>query len=215
MIRVLGRATSTNVQAVMWALAELGLPNERFDIGGAFGGTDTSEFRQKNPMGLVPVLQDGGLVMFESAAIVRYLAAQYGDSTFWPSSPAVRAPLDVWAEWAKTSMYPVIIQELFFPLVRLDPALLTPESEAAAATKMLPLATSLAARIGSGPWIGGEAFSYADIICGHLLYRYFELPFERADLPALSNYYDRLQSRPAFRKHVMVSYESLRFKKAC
>ena len=47
-----GRATSSNVQTVTWAAAELGLEFDRLDVGGAFGGTDTAEYRALNPMGL-------------------------------------------------------------------------------------------------------------------------------------------------------------------
>ena len=59
MITVYGRATSSNVQAVMWGIAELGLACERLDYGHVYGGTDTPEFRAMNPNGLVPVLRDG------------------------------------------------------------------------------------------------------------------------------------------------------------
>ena len=68
----------------------------------------------------------------------------------------------------------------------------------------------LADRIGDGPWLAGEAFTFADIACGHILHRYFTLNWERPSLPALAAYYERLQSRPAYRRHAMMSYESLR-----
>ena len=79
MATIYGRATSSNVQAVMWGAAELGLAPERLDYGHVFGGTDTPEFRAMSPHGLVPVLKDGDLVVWESCAILRYLAAAYGD----------------------------------------------------------------------------------------------------------------------------------------
>ena len=88
---VYGRATSSNVQAVMWGAAELGLTPKRLDYGFNFGGTDSVEFRTLSPHGLVPVLKDGDTVIWESCAILRYLAAQYGDGgAFWPSDPAER-----------------------------------------------------------------------------------------------------------------------------
>ena len=106
MITVWGRATSVNVQAVMWALAELGIACERIDVGGAFGGLDTPEFRAMNPNGRIPVLRDRDVFLWESAAIVRYLGAQYGSGGFWPADPLSRAKLDKWAEWMKTSFGP-------------------------------------------------------------------------------------------------------------
>ena len=60
MITIWGRTTSSNVQTVMWAIAELGLEHERIDAGGPFGGLDTPEFAAMNPNRLVPVLRDGG-----------------------------------------------------------------------------------------------------------------------------------------------------------
>ena len=212
-ITVWGRATSSNVQSVMWCAAELGLEFTRHDVGHTYGGTDTAEFLAMNPMGLVPAMQDGAVTLFESAAIVRYLAARYGDADFWPK-PEQRGPLDTWAEWVKTSFGPAFLHGLFYPLVRRDPALLTPEILRSGEEEAATLAGMLAARIGPGPWIGGDRFTWADIMAGHLLYRYYNLPFQRAELPALDAYYARLCTRPAFREHVMVSYEPLRFKGA-
>ena len=212
MIRVYGRATSSNVQSVMWCAAELGLEVERLDYGFGHGGTDSPEFLNMNPNGKVPVLTDGDLVLFESAAIVRYLAARYGRGTLWPEDPAQRAGLDVWAEWIKTSFGPAILHGLFYPLVRRDPALLTPDVLRSGEEEMAVLAGMLDTRLGQGPWLGGDAFTWADIMAGHLLYRYFELPFARADLPALRACYDRLLERPAYRTHVCVSWEPLRYR---
>src|SRR5688500_16549546 len=121
MIKVWGRATSVNVQAVMWALAELGIACERIDVGGAFGGLDTPEFRAMNPNGRIPVLRDGDAFLWESAAIVRYLGAQYGSASFWPADPLSRAKLDKWAEWMKTSFGPELLTGVFWPLVGTRP----------------------------------------------------------------------------------------------
>ncbi len=59
MLKVWGRKTSSNVQAVMWCIGELGLSYRRHDIGHRFGGTDTDAFGALNPNRTVPVLQDG------------------------------------------------------------------------------------------------------------------------------------------------------------
>ncbi len=59
-------------------------------------------------------------------------------------------------------------------------------------------------------WLAGPEMSLADISFGTQLFRYFTVPFDRSGLPALRAYYNRLCTRPAYAKHVMVSYESLR-----
>ena len=87
MLTIWGRNTSSNVQTVMWAVAELGLEHERVDWGGAFGGNDAPDYRAMNPNGLIPVMRDGDTVLWESPVIVRYLGARYGDEAFWPSDP--------------------------------------------------------------------------------------------------------------------------------
>src|SRR3546814_17643549 len=76
---------------VLWACDEMGVPYEREDIGGPFGGNDTPEYRAKNPMGLVPTLDHDGFVLWESQAIVRYLAVLYGQGTPWPEDPRQRS----------------------------------------------------------------------------------------------------------------------------
>lgn len=214
MITVYGRATSSNVQTVMWAIAELGLAHERLDIGGAYGGNDTPEYRAMNPNGLVPTIRDGDLVMWESAAITRYLGARYGTETFWPTDPAERARLDMWAEWTKTTFYPVLISQIFVSLVRTPAKVRDMAALGRAADTMKGLAKMLDTRLARGPFLGGDELSFADIIVGHLLYRYHTLDFERADAPALAVYYDRLTARPAYQQHVMVSYAPLRHPEA-
>lgn len=210
MLTVWGRRDSSNVQAVMWTIGELGLPVHRIDAGHRFGGTKTPEFLAMNPNGLVPVLRDGdGAPMFESAAIIRYLAARYGSAPFWPDDPVARAPVDQWAEWARLNVAVPFTQQVFTPLVR------TPSAErdtAAVARFMAGFPRTLAiaeARLAAQPWLAGDDFTVADIQCGYMLYRYFTLPIDRPDLPALQRYYERLQARPAFAEHVMVSYAAL------
>ncbi|MGY6708710.1 MAG: glutathione S-transferase family protein [Rhizobiaceae bacterium] len=212
MITVYGRATSMNVQYVMWALAELELAHERLDYGGAFGRTDTDDYGRMNPNRLVPTLVDGDLTLWESAAIVRYLGARYGDETFWPADPAARAPLDMWAEWIKTAFSHVLLMDLFVPLVRVREADRDPAAVASGAERIRPLARMLNDRLADAPLLGGERLSFADIIVGTPLYRYYTMEFERAPTPHLDAYYARLKERQAFRDHVMVSYESLRAK---
>src|ERR1700712_2283104 len=69
---VWGRNTSSNVMKVLWGLGELGLAFERIDVGGAFGKTDTAEYRAMNPNGVVPTLQEDDFTLWESNAILRY-----------------------------------------------------------------------------------------------------------------------------------------------
>ena len=66
------------------------------------------------------------------------------------------------------------------------------------------------ARLADQAFLVGDDFTLADIQFGHVLFRYFDVDIDRADMPGLAGYYERLCARPAFREHVMVSYEELR-----
>ncbi len=92
MLKVWGRRSSANVQKVLWLVGELDLPYTHSPAGGDFGGLDDPAFRALNPHGKVPVIEDGGVVVWEIHAILRYLAAAYGADRFWSPDPAVRAP---------------------------------------------------------------------------------------------------------------------------
>lgn len=214
MITVYGRNTSVNVQAVMWAIAELGLEHERLDYGAAFGKTDTAEYRALNPHGLVPTIDDGGTVVWESAAIIRYLACKHGDEHFWPRDPGERARLDMWAEWMRSTIYPDFISTLFIQLVRTAKTARNMAAVAAAEARLKQAMPIFDARIGGGPWLNGEAFSFADIGCGVMLHRYFTLAHDAPEVPHVEAYYRRLMDRPAYEKHVAVSFEALRHPEA-
>ncbi len=211
MLTVWGRKTSSNVQALMWSIGELGLPYRRIDAGHRFGGTDTPAFRAMNPNGTVPVLRDGdGEPLWETGAVLRYLAARYADDRFWPADPARRAQVDKWAEWAKINIAMGFTAPVFWRVVRTAPRDRDPAAIAAALGALRPSLAIAEAQLARHACLAGEDFSLADIQFGHVLYRYFDIAIERADLPALRRYYDALAERPAFREHIMVSYEELR-----
>ena len=210
MLKVHGRTTSSNVQAVMWAISEIGVDHVRLDVGGAFGGNRTAEFLAKNPMGRVPVIEDNGLTLFESQAILRYLGARDEARWLWPDDPAKRAVADQWMEWSKVNVAPVVIYKVFWQMVRTSAADRDHARIAEGEAELKELMGIAEAQIARHGWIAGPEMTLADISFGTLLYRYFTVPFERADLPAVAEYYARLTTRPAYAEHVMVSYESLR-----
>src|SRR4051812_10399803 len=106
MIRLWGRATSSNVMKVIWLLEELALPYERVDVGGVFGGTETAAYRAKQPLGLVPALEeDGGFTLFESNAILRYICNAHAPGTsLYPVEPRPRGRVEQWMEFQQTAL---------------------------------------------------------------------------------------------------------------
>jgi hypothetical protein len=123
MLTVWGRKTSSNVQALMWCIGELSLPYERRDAGHRYGGTDTPSFLAMNPNGTVPVLRDGeGEPIWETGAILRYLAGRYGAASFWPNEGCARARVDQWAEWSKINITLGFTVPIFWRVIRTAPA---------------------------------------------------------------------------------------------
>lgn len=211
MLTVWGRRTSSNVQAVMWCIGELDLEYERIDVGHRFGGNDTEQFLAMNPNGLVPVVRDGdGPALWESGAILRYLSSAYGGGAFWPADLMARAEVDRWAEWAKVSVGTTFTVPIFWAVARsmhADRDWTKIRGSVAKFEERLEIAEAV---LSKRDYLAGEAFSLADIQLGHMLYRYYDLEIERGAFPALAQYYARLVERPAYREHVMVSYEDLR-----
>lgn len=211
MLTVWGRKSSSNVQALMWCIGELGLAYERIDAGFIYGVNDTPEFLTMNPNGTVPVLRDGGgEPLWETGAILRYLAAQYGDDTFWPKEAQRRAQIDKWAEWAKVSVASSFTGPIFWRVVRTAPALRDEQAIAAALTALGTKLDIAETQLERHRFLAGDDLTLADIQFGHLLYRYFDIDIPRPGHPRLQRYYENLTERPAFKEHVMVSYEELR-----
>lgn len=211
MLTIWGRKTSSNVQALMWCIGELGLAYERHDAGHRYGGTDTPEFLAMNPNGTVPVLRDGdGEPLWETGAILRYLATRYGAAPFWPEDGLARARIDKWAEWAKINVAMGFTAPIFWKVVRTAPADQDPRAIRQAVAKLDKILDIAEAQLSRGAFLVGDTLTLADIQLGHVLFRYFDIPIPRPARPALRRYYDALTTRPAFREHVMVSYEELR-----
>lgn len=211
MLTIWGRKTSSNVQALMWCVGELGLDYLRFDVGHRYGGTDGEAFYQLNPNRTVPVLQDGdNPPLWEMGAILRYLASRYANEAFWPGDLLARTEVDRWAEWSKQNIALGFTAPVFWRVVRTPAAERDPQAIAAAVTTLEQKLAIAEARLAGSRYLVGDTFTLADIQFGHVLYRYFAIDITRRPLPHLAAYYARLTARPAFRQHVMVSYDELK-----
>lgn len=202
MLKVWGRANSSNVKKVLWCADELGLEVERIDAGGEFGIVDDPDYRALNPNGLVPCLQDGALVLWESNAIVRYLMAQYGEEPLAAHDPARRAEADKWMDWA-TSTFAAPFRDVFWNTVRLSPD----QRDNAIRDRGIGECTRLLSRVdyvlADQPWLSGESLGMGDIPLGCMMYAWFEMPIERQALVHLERWYQRLTERAAFQRQVM------------
>jgi len=203
MIEVWGRRSSSNVQKVIWALDELGLEFKRHTVGGGFGGTHDPSYLKMNPNALVPVLRDGDITMFESNAIVRYLAARYGEGGLRPTAPRALAAAEQWMDWQQLNVVPHI-SAIFWNLVRVPADQRNDKAIAQANAKLKEVLAIADATLGSSAWFAGDQFSFGDIVLGVLYWRYSRMDCERPDTPNIRRWFEALQQRPAYRKWVMV-----------
>ena len=195
MIRLLGRATSGNVQKVLFLLEEMGLPYQREDYGRQFNNTG-GDYLKLNPTGKVPTIVDGETVIWESNTILRYLAAKNG-SALYPSDPGRRTEVERWMDWLLASLntpYVAIFKE----------AKKAPGERAASwaadANELTANLQLLDAHLARQPYLAGKELSIADIALGPIVARCLDFPIERPDLPNLKSWRERIAARPAFKK---------------
>jgi len=201
MLKVWGRKTSSNVQKVMWAIGELGLEHERVDIGGPFGRNKEPAYLAINPNGLVPTLEDGDLIIWESNTIVRYLAGRHGAGSLEPADPGTRARASQWMDWQLTVVAPAIFGA-FWGLIRTPPEKRDAAAIAASQAKTTDTMKIFDAALAKSAFAAGDAFSIGDIPLGIMVYRYWQLVPDRPKLPNLERWYRAIESRKAFKDHV-------------
>jgi len=202
MLKIWGRRNSSNVRKVMWCAEEIGLPYESIEVGGSFGGTQSAEYQAMNPNGLVPVIEDHGLTVWESNAIVRYLSARYALGTLYLEDPVARVQGEKWMDWSTSRMAP-LYSELIWGVMRTAPADRDEARINAALVKAGDLLKMADAALAQQPWLSGEHFAMGDIPLGSLVYAWFEMPIQRPDLLHLAAWYARLRERPAYQRGVM------------
>ncbi|HEY2177379.1 MAG TPA: glutathione S-transferase family protein [Caulobacteraceae bacterium] len=213
MLKLWGRRNSINVQKVLWTLAEIGLEYEHVNVGGPYGGLGEASFLAMNPHGRIPVIEDEGTAIWESNAIVRYLAARYSPGGLSPIDPAERARSDQWMDWCATALQPALM-DFFWSWYR------TPEAQRNEALNRAQLARAyrafadLGQALGKQPFLSGSNLTMGDIPTGAMLYRYFTLEIDRPRLPRLEAWYERMCERESYRQGVMIPYDDLKGRQA-
>lgn len=208
MLILWGRDSSANVQKVAWLIGELGLEVDRKDVGGPFGGLDTSEYKALNPNQLIPTLQDGDVTVWESEAVLRYIGSKYGKA-FFPEDPKARAEVDQWMCWNQSTWIPAI-WPLFVTYMKTPVKLRDPDQILRLENSVNSVTAFIDDQLKSREFIAGDDLSLADFSFAAWLYRYYTLEVDWPERQALKQYYERLCSREAFVRHVHISYEFMR-----
>lgn len=204
MLTIWGRENSNNVKKVRWCAAELGLNYTHINAGGAYGKVNEEPYRSLNPNGLVPLLQDGDLVLWESNTIVRYLAAKFGQEPFYQQEIQARAAAEKWMDW-QLSTITAPFRTLFWGMVRTPPEQRDSQQIDAAIAELEQHFAILEQTLAIQPYLSGEEFGFADIPLGSFIYAWFEIPIKRQPRPHMERWYQRLCARPAYQNTVMLT----------
>ena len=211
MLKIYGRFSSLNVQKVMWMIGELDLEYDHINVGGSVGGLDTPEFLTINPHGKVPVVDDNGFIVWESHSILRYLAAKFGESGYWPHDAAERSLINRWMDWGQTALQPAFMG-LFWGFYR-TPADQRDEQKIARYIEACHRQFGVLDQVLSNhDFLTGDYFTTADMPAGTTLYRYYNMDVPTPEMPHLKAWFDRLTQRPGYQKWVMQDFSELKGK---
>ena len=202
MVKIWGRNTSSNVQKVMWAVDEIGLPHERIDIAGPFGKNREPAYLAMNRNGLVPTLEEeDGFLLWESNTIVRYLAAKHHAAVLEPADLRTRALASKWMDWQLSVAGPAIF-ECFWGLIRTPPEKRNHAAINEFKKKTTAAMAILDEQLAKTAYLAGDQFSYGDIPAAIIAYRFRQLVPERPPLRNFERWYAALAARPAFKNQI-------------
>jgi glutathione S-transferase len=214
MLKLWGRPTSTRTLKVLWTLAEIERPFE-FILASATMGPQGSvykgnrphgivagpAYRAMNPNGTVPTIDDAGFILWESNAIVRYLAMRYAPKLLYDGDLATFARADQWMDWDNTELMRGQ-HTLAMQLVRLPPAQRDLLQIETARKELIAAFGIIDAELGRRRFIAGEHFSMGDIPIGVHAHRWYLYDLEHPPMANLARWYAELRGRHAFQRWV-------------
>ena len=195
-LKIWGRMSSINVKKVVWTAQELGLEFQRNEAGGQFGLVKTPEYLRLNPNALVPVMEDGDFVLWESNVIVRYLCAKHSSGQLYPSDLRERFEAERWMDWQQTTFSPAS-RPGFWQLIRTAPEQRNAQVLSDSNVAVEALLATLDAQLGRHAFVAGDRFTMADVVLGCEAHRWFGLPQPRQSWPNVERWYQGLRARHA------------------
>ncbi|PHM74647.1 glutathione S-transferase family protein [Xenorhabdus kozodoii] len=203
MLTIWGRKNSSNVKKVLWCLEELNVPYQQIDVGGKFGKLRDPEYLRMNPNAVIPCLQEDDFILWESNAIVRYIAAKFGKDSLYPADLRARASVEKWMDWVGCNLFPPIRQFLI-SFVRTPADQRDPKVIAQSLAEIEKLLKIVDETLSNQQYLSGDKLGMADIALAPLVYLWLNVEIARPSLPNLERWYQLLAERPAFKKIVMI-----------
>jgi glutathione S-transferase len=183
----MSRAVTTH-----WMLSELDVEYEQMVVDFPAGETESPEYRAINPMGKIPALVDGDVVVTEAAAICAYLADKFADKGFAPTTGSEER-----GRYYRYMFYPGTTLEPMFTFNQLEGADLSPQSVGWGDLERC-LAT-IESMTPDNNWVLGVHFTAADIVYGGTLDFALQFGWLKSPTPKVAAYVRRIKSREAYR----------------
>ena len=202
-LKMWGHRGSSCCQKVLWCADELGLSIDLTETGGGHGGLGAPDYIARNPNRVVPTIDDGGFVMWESAAILLYLASAYGRGTLEPADPQARGEAYRWIVWQDTTLRPKLLPLNHSWIIVENPKYRHLDELEEKRKAMLPTWTILERHLAGRDFIAGKDFSMGDIPMGIMAYWWYRMPIDHFDLPNIEAWYARISDRGAFQRQVL------------
>lgn len=185
---------------VRWMLEELGVPYELSPVDMRKGEHKHPDYLKVHPMGSLPAIEDNGVPLFESAAIIMYLADKYPEKRL---APAVGTPeRGEYYQWilftmteAEAPLVTIAQHTLFLPEAERSPAVVERASK-----RFKAVAAVLEERLKGREYLVGNSFTAADVVLGGVSYFASRVGQLGDDLPTLKAYSTRMLARPAAKK---------------
>ena len=213
-VKVWGRPTSTNTQRVLWTLVEADIPYE-LTLASATTGASGYVWQGHAPYGIVgsengtiPTIEDDGFVLWESNAIVAWLARRYAPQLYGESE-AVFARALQWMIWTNQDL-DVAMHTLVMHLERLPIEQRSASTVEAARQEIIRKLELMETHLARSGYFAGPQFSIGDIPPGVSTQRFLRFGLERPALPQVEAWMARLAQREGFRRHVAPREHHLR-----
>jgi glutathione S-transferase len=189
MLTIWGRADAINVQKVLWAAGEAGVPYRRIDAGRGHAPVAAA----LNPNRRVPTIDDDGFVLWESNVIVRYVCARYAAERLYPTDLLRRMDAERWMDWAGIELLRAY-RPAFTAIHNAAPA--APQDTQLHFAKTMRLLEILDAHLASRSYLLGDQFSMADIPAGIIVHAWLNMGRAIPGIDAVKRWYRRLRERP-------------------
>jgi glutathione S-transferase len=197
-MKLYGHPWSNAARRVQILCEECGIPYTYQTVDLMKGEQYQPEYLVINPNSKVPVMDDDGFVLWESQAIMRYLADKHKAHSWYPTEPKTRARVEQWLDWNQTRLGQeagkVMFNTHFAGDKRNDQAI---EDAKKWLEKILPV---LDGELAQHSYLGGEQPNLADIAVATNL-SYLEMcQYDLNPYPAVTRWYERMKQRPSFAK---------------